>query len=53
MPEGENATLRAALLTIWQHDGQVCDTYDLCDHPACQSSYGAWAIADAALRGDD
>lgn len=49
----EYERLRAALLTIQQHYGQVCDTYELCDHPACMSSYGAWAIADGALNGNE
>jgi hypothetical protein len=54
----ENARLRAeverlreALERIRTDEGKVCDTYETCTHRACQSSYAAWAIADAALAG--
>jgi hypothetical protein len=30
--------------------GKVCDDFEICSHPACQSSYAAWEIADTALR---
>lgn len=38
-----------ALYKIRSREGRVCDNYEVCDHRACQSSYAAWAIADAAL----
>lgn len=41
--------LRAALVEIVETEGQVCGEYDRCSHPACASSYAAWAIADRAL----
>lgn len=41
--------LRAALETIRRDHGQVCAEFETCDHPACNASYAAWAIADAAL----
>lgn len=49
----EYERLRAALRTIQQHYGQVCPAYEACDHPACWSSYGAWAVADGALSGEE
>lgn len=39
-----------ALQAIKRDEGKVCDEYETCEHRACQSSYAAWAIADAALR---
>lgn len=45
--------LRAALTTIKNTYGQVCDGYELCTHRACASSYGAWATADEALNQTD
>jgi hypothetical protein len=39
----------AALREIREAQGRVCAEYDTCQHIACQSSYAAWAIADAAL----
>lgn len=42
--------LRKALEQIRLVAGNVCDSYETCDHPACQSSYAAWAIADEALQ---
>lgn len=42
--------LREALEQIRLVAGKVCDSYETCDHPACQSSYAAWAIADKALQ---
>ena len=38
-----------ALLQIKREEGKVCDQYEICEHRSCQSSYGAWAIADRAL----
>lgn len=43
--------LRQALQRIRNEEGRVCEDFELCRHPACRSSYAAWAIADAALRG--
>jgi len=40
---------RAALEEIRRDQGKVCAEFELCTHPACQSSYASWAIADAAL----
>lgn len=42
--------LEAALEEIRTKYGQVCNEYEMCDHPACEASYGAWAVADKALR---
>lgn len=47
----ESAALRAALVEIRETEGRVCAEHDTCTHPACQSSYAAWAIADEALGG--
>lgn len=47
--EAENEQLRAALQTIRDTYGKVCGEFELCAHPACNSSYGAWAVADDAL----
>lgn len=44
---------RAALRTIRTHDGQVCGEYEICEHPACFGSCGAWAVADQALHGGE
>ena len=44
--------LRAALQRIKDESGRVCDEFELCTHVACQSSYHAWSVADAALRGE-
>lgn len=41
--------LRQALETIHRDGGKVCENYELCDHPACQSSHMAWSVADALL----
>ena len=41
----------AALERIRDECGRVCDDFESCRHRACQSSYQAWSIADAALRG--
>jgi hypothetical protein len=47
----ENHNFRVALETIRTCYGQVCEDFELCTHPACQSSYGAWAVADETLSG--
>jgi hypothetical protein len=44
------ATYQAALQRIRDDYGLVCAEYELCTHVACESSYGAWATADEALR---
>jgi hypothetical protein len=41
-----------ALQRIHDECGHVCDDFETCIHRACQSSYEAWAIADAALKGE-
>lgn len=46
----EHTRFREALAEIVSTYGQVCGAYDICTHPACRSSYSAWALADAALR---
>lgn len=48
--EDRIAHLEVALREIQCNEGKVCDHYEICEHRACQSSYAAWAIADAALR---
>jgi len=40
----------AALEYIKNHYGKVCESFEVCKHESCGSSYGAWAIADEALR---
>ena len=40
---------RDALREIKTEQGRVCGEFEFCRHDACQSSYSAWAIADAAL----
>jgi len=40
---------RGALQAIKDSCGRVCEEFELCAHPACTSSYRAWALADAAL----
>jgi regulator of replication initiation timing len=47
--EARERELRAALQRIKNDEGRVCNQYEICDHVACNSSYAAWAIADAAL----
>jgi hypothetical protein len=44
--------LWAALAKIRDEEGKVCPDFELCTHDACRSSYSAWAIADAALKGE-
>mgnify|MGYP006383570919 FL=1 len=48
--ETERNTYRAALEEIHINYGKVCTKFELCEHPACASSYGAWAVADEVLR---
>jgi hypothetical protein len=45
----ERDRYKAALETIRRDFGHVCPELELCEHPACQSSVGAWLTADAAL----
>lgn len=40
-----------AMAYIRTHLGHVCHNFQLCKHPACQDSYGAWALADAYAHG--
>ena len=40
----------AALEYIKNHYGKVCESFETCTHESCGSSYGAWAVADEALR---
>lgn len=39
-----------ALEKIKRKEGRVCKDFETCTHESCNSSYGAWAIADEALR---
>jgi hypothetical protein len=48
--EREVAKYREALERIKREEGKVCQNFELCSHPACNSSYSAWAIADEALN---
>ncbi len=43
--------LVAALQFIKDNYGQVCPEFELCTHPWCASSVGAWMEADKALSG--
>jgi hypothetical protein len=47
--EAERDRLRDALVLIRTDCGQVCDTFEICTHAACASSYRAWALADQAV----
>lgn len=47
--EAACAAMRGALEKIRTNEGKVCGEFELCTHVACQSSYNAYAIADAAL----
>jgi len=38
-----------ALTEIKSDCGKVCEDFELCAHIACQSSVGAWIIADKVL----
>lgn len=40
-----------AMKEIKDNYGKVCKDYELCEHLACASSYGAWAVADDFLAG--
>lgn len=40
---------KEGLQRIRNEEGKVCDSYEICDHKACESSYRAWAIADSIL----
>lgn len=42
-----------ALVLIQEKLGQVCENFEICGHPSCQSSYAAWSLADAALKGEE
>jgi len=46
---GRVAELEAALREIKERPNQVCAEFEICQHVGCQSSYLAFAIADAAL----
>lgn len=39
-----------ALENIVERDGRVCEEFELCKHPACQSSVASWLEANEALR---
>jgi hypothetical protein len=46
----EVGRLHSALAVIRDKCGQACTVdFMTCDHPACASSYGAWAVAAAAI----
>lgn len=45
----ERDRYRRALEDIRRLEGKVCPEYEVCEHIGCQSSYGAWSIADGAL----
>ena len=45
----QHAALVAGLREIKNTQGKVCETYELCTHVACQSSYHSWSIADELL----
>ena len=38
-----------ALATIRSEYGLVCDEFEICSHPACQSSHASWDLANNAL----
>ena len=40
----------AALEEIKNHYGKVCESFEICKHESCSSSYGAWEVAYEALR---
>jgi hypothetical protein len=46
------AVLVGALTEIKTKYGKVCTGFELCQHQSCASSYGAWAVANAALQGN-
>jgi hypothetical protein len=41
--------LRSGFEEIKRDYGRVCDDFELCTHVSCQSSVGAWMIADQML----
>lgn len=41
---------QAALRRIIDTYGGVCEEFEVCQHRACNDSYGAWAVADMAWR---
>lgn len=41
-----------ALRTIVNHEGKVCDEFEICTHRGCNSSCSSWMIADDALKGE-
>ena len=43
--------LREGFREIKAHYGQVCPDFEVCSHPWCNASYGAWATADERLGG--
>jgi hypothetical protein len=43
------ASLEADMRHIREVAGVVCDHYEVCQHPTCESSYAAWETADRAL----
>lgn len=45
--------LRKALGSIKSTQGKVCQSFEVCEHAACASSYAAWAISDKAIAADD
>jgi hypothetical protein len=44
--------LWTALERVKAEGGKVCAEFEFCQHVACMSSYAAWSIADAALKGE-
>lgn len=38
------------VVAIHEAAGAVCPQYETCEHPSCQASYAAWAIADQYLQ---
>ena len=39
-----------ALKSIKEHEGRVCEEFELCKHISCVSSCNSWFIAEKALR---
>jgi hypothetical protein len=50
---GKAKKYSAALEKIRDEEGHVCENFLECNHASCDSSYAAWAYADAALSGYD
>jgi hypothetical protein len=46
----ERKILRDALSKIKNECGTVCTEFEVCNHPACNSSFAAWMIASEALE---